>query len=121
MKEMIKEISQSDLSDLQAWMTLFDVTREVRLQDQVVVLNVFGKADDRYLVVNIYQSDCEADQYVLQSDTTDVSLSLIIEFLGGMGFSVTKLIAYLTGNFSDTNKIVTKNGLSILYEHQCAE
>lgn len=112
------KISQNDLTGLHAWMLFIVNRREAHLTEQDVSLNVFGSDDDSYLVVNVYQSDSEADQFVLQSDAPNVSLPLIIDFLGDIDFDVSQLISFLLElDFSQSKQITTSNGLTIFYNH----
>lgn len=118
----MEEISQKELKGIYAWMLFITKQRELHLKEQNVALNVFGKGDDSYLVVNIYQSDTEADQFVLQTDERNVTLPLLMEFLRGLDFDVCNLVSFLVEqDFSQSKQINTKNGLSIFYDHQKAE
>jgi hypothetical protein len=90
----MKTIDFSDLDSLYKWMIFIVNTKEAMLKKSNCQLNIFGE-DDVYLVINKYENESSAIDYLFQPDDGLNSLSVLFSFLEKFNFSIEKLIKEL--------------------------
>jgi hypothetical protein len=88
-------IGLSDLSSRAAWQHFADSILQAAVRELSADVSIFGEADARYLVVNLYHNPTSSSEFYFSAEHAPRPLNALLDALGSLEYSLAKLLEYL--------------------------